>query len=268
MTLAFDHAIIYVDNLEKAMTDFGALGFSILRGGEHTEMGTHNALIIFQDRTYIELLAAMPGRTPQGFPGRTGEEGFAGFCLRSEYIADDLRPAVERGVKVSPLSSGSRTRTDGQRVEWRTATIEGLAAPFFIEDITDKELRIPVDVTASNHQNEVVGTDSLTVLVEDVSAAAQRYGSVLGELPRMIDDSAVFDIEGFTLTLRSLQDESERAYLDGRPDMPYELVLRTLDHKRAGLLNQSQAHDARIRMSSQADLRHTSYNPGGGLELE
>jgi hypothetical protein len=268
MTLAFDHAIIYVDNLEKAMTDFGALGFSILRGGEHTEMGTHNALIIFQDGRYIELLAPIPGRTPHGFPGRLGEAGFAGFCLRGDNLEGDLRPAVERGVKVSPLSAGSRTRTDGQRVEWRTATIEGLAAPFFIEDITDKELRIPVDVTASNHPNEAVSIDSLTVLVKDVSAAAQRYASVLGELPRMVDDSAVFDIEGFFLTLRSPADESERAYLEQRPDMPYELVLRTLDHKRVGLLNQSQAHTARIRMSSQANLRHTTYNPGGGLALE
>jgi hypothetical protein len=263
MTLAFDHAIIYVDNLERAMTDFGALGFSTLRGGEHTEMGTHNALIVFQDRTYIELLAPIPGRTPQGFPGRLGEKGFAGFCLRSDDLQGELRRLSDREVAVSPLKEGSRIRTDGQRVEWRTATVEGFTAPFFIEDITDKKLRIPVDVTATNHENGAVGSDSLAVLVADVGEAAQRYASILGELPQLVDDSAVFDVEGFLITLRSPADDTERAYLEGRPDMPYELVLSTLDLKRVGLLNPGQAHTARIRMSGQANLRHSTYNPGG-----
>jgi hypothetical protein len=268
VTFAFDHAIIYVEQLERAMTDFGALGFSIVRGGEHTEMGTHNALIILQDGRYIELLAAMPGRTPQGFPGRLVEEGFAGFCLRSKSMADDLRPAVERGVNVSPLRAGSRTRTDGQRIEWRTATLEDMASPFFIEDITDKRLRIPPDVTASNHENEVIGADGLTILAADVPRAAQQYAAVLGELPQFVDETAVFDIEGFTITLRAPVDDSERSYQEERSDMPYELVLRTLDHKRVGLLQPGQAHHARILLSGQANLRHARYNPAGGLELE
>jgi hypothetical protein len=268
MTITFDHAIIFVNNLERAMTDFRSLGFSVVRGGEHTEMGTHNALIVFQDRTYIELLAAVPGRTPQGFPGRLDAAGFAGFCLRSDSLENELQKAVDRGLNAVHLKEGSRTRTDGQRIEWRTGTVEGFTAPFFIEDITDKRLRIPEDVTAQNHENEVVGTDGLTVLVPDVSVAVERYADLLGELPQMVDDSAVFDIEGFFLTLRPPVDERERSYIEERPDMPYEMVLRTLDHNRVGMMNTSQAHSARIHLSGQANLRHTRYNSGGGVELE
>jgi hypothetical protein len=268
MTITFDHAIIYVNNLERGMTDFGALGFTVRRGGEHTEMGTHNALIIFQDGTYLELLAPLPGRTPQGFPGRLGDEGFAGFCLRSENLASELQPLPERGVTVPPLKAGSRTRPDGQRIEWRTATIEGMTAPFFIEDITDKRLRIPKDVTTTNHENEVVGNDSLTVLVNDLGEAAKRYANVLSELPQMVDERAVFDIEGYFLVLRQPDKDEERSYLEERPDMPYDIVLRTMDHKRVGLLNIRQSHGARIHFIGQANLRHTRYNPVGGVELE
>ena len=53
--LAFDHAVIYVPNLKRAISQFTALGFTVKLGGEHTH--THNALIIFNDRSYIELLA-------------------------------------------------------------------------------------------------------------------------------------------------------------------------------------------------------------------
>jgi hypothetical protein len=268
MTITFDHAIIFVDNLERAMTDFRSLGFSVLPGGEHTEMGTHNALIIFQDATYIELLAAVSGRTPQGFPGRIGAEGFAGFCLRSDSLENDARAIAQRGMPVTPLKEGGRTRTDGQRVEWRIAAIEDLPAPFFIEDITDKRLRIPDEVATQNHKNEVIGTDSMTVLVDDVSVAVLGYADLLGELPQMMDESAVFDIEGFIITVRSPADDQERSYLEERPAMPYELVLRTLDHKQVGMMNISQSHQARIHLSGQANLRHTRYNPGGGVELE
>jgi PAS domain-containing protein len=248
MTIQFDHVIIYVDDLERAMTDFKALGFSVLRGGEHPEMGTHNALVIFQDRTYIELLAPAPGRTQQGFPGRLGQAGYASFCLRADALADELRAAAERGVTLSPLKSGSRTRLDGQRVEWRIATIAGLDAPFFIEDVTDRRLRISTDRAANQHANGVVGSVSLTVLVSDVVLAAPRYGSILGVTPEMLDDRAGFDLGGFTLVLRLPENEEERAYLAARPELPYEIVLHTLDPSRAGLLDVSQARAARIRL--------------------
>jgi hypothetical protein len=153
-------------------------------------------------------------------------------------------------------------------VEWVIAAIEGLPAPFFIEDITDKRLRIPDEVAAQNHKNEVIGTDSLTVLVDDVSVAVLGYADLLGELPQMVDESAVFDVEGFIITLRSPADDQERSYLDERPAMPYDLVLRTLDHNQVGMMNISQAHQARIHLSGQANLRHARYNPGGGVELE
>ena len=55
MRAKFDHLVIYVSNLEEAITDFTDLGFEVSRGGAHG--ATENALIIFSNQVYIELLA-------------------------------------------------------------------------------------------------------------------------------------------------------------------------------------------------------------------
>ena len=55
----FDHAVIFVSDLEKAIADFADLGFDVVRGGSHGS--TENALIIFANQTYLELLGVKPG---------------------------------------------------------------------------------------------------------------------------------------------------------------------------------------------------------------
>ena len=54
----FDHLVIYVPNLEEAIKDFTDLGFEVRRGGSHGI--AENALIIFSNHVYIELLALVP----------------------------------------------------------------------------------------------------------------------------------------------------------------------------------------------------------------
>ena len=57
MSIAFDHAIIFVEDLATASEDYRSLGFTVLPGGTHAGGLTRNALIAFQDGTYVELLA-------------------------------------------------------------------------------------------------------------------------------------------------------------------------------------------------------------------
>ena len=49
-----------------------------------------------------------------------------------------------------------RTRPDGVRVMWRLMGACDLAAPFYIEDITERRLRIP-DGEAQSHPNGALG---------------------------------------------------------------------------------------------------------------
>ena len=56
--IQLDHLVLFVPKLERAMADFSSLGFTVIAGGQHAS--TENALIVFEDETYIELLALKP----------------------------------------------------------------------------------------------------------------------------------------------------------------------------------------------------------------
>ena len=57
MSLQLDHLVILVRDLESAIADYTALGFTVQRGGTHADGATHNALVGFADGSYLELIA-------------------------------------------------------------------------------------------------------------------------------------------------------------------------------------------------------------------
>src|SRR5439155_20766639 len=56
-SLQLDHLVIRVHDLDQAVKDFTALGFTVTLGGEHPGWGSRNALIPFADGSYLELIA-------------------------------------------------------------------------------------------------------------------------------------------------------------------------------------------------------------------
>ncbi len=266
MAFELDHIVIAVNELNKAVIDFNALGFDTVPGGQHQEWGTHNALIIFKDRTYLELLAPLPGRRQTGFPGvGGGNEGYVGYALMAESIGNAVLRLRKRGVNISDSQGGRRTRPDGMRVEWFIAAIDGGRSPFLIQDETPRTLRIPEDVKPTNHPNEVVGIASITLLVPVLDEGVQKYTAILGDMPHIEDNQATFSLEKVSLVLREPGDDEERSYLKSRPSMPYEVTLWTTDSDRRGRLNLSQAHGARMNYSVMADVKHIEYNPPQGI---
>ena len=61
-----DHVVIKVTDLDRAMADYEALGFSVVRGGEHPMWGSRNALVCFADGSYLELIAYGAGMPKEG----------------------------------------------------------------------------------------------------------------------------------------------------------------------------------------------------------
>ena len=56
MPLSIDHIVIAVADLDAAVRDYTALGFTVLPGGEHPR-GSRNALVVFADGAYLEIIA-------------------------------------------------------------------------------------------------------------------------------------------------------------------------------------------------------------------
>ena len=121
MAFSLDHVVIAVSDLDRAILDYSKLGFTVLRGGEHPHRGSINALIVFKDGSYFELI---------GFPRPVPEfrwweilqkagPGFVDFALLPSNLEADLKEARFRGFVASEVEPGGRITPSGERAEWR-----------------------------------------------------------------------------------------------------------------------------------------------------
>jgi catechol 2,3-dioxygenase-like lactoylglutathione lyase family enzyme len=198
MIRGIDHIVILVSDLAAASADYAALGFTVLPGGEHTGGATHNALVIFADDTYLELIALRQaglrralgllrtvrllgvlarGRPPleRHFLLRlAGGEGLADFALVPTSFTVAAAAARARGVALTGPIAGSRRLPDGREAAWQLGLPDTPDLPFLCADVTPRELRVPAGA-ARQHPNGVTGIAGVTVAVRDLEASTARY---------------------------------------------------------------------------------------------
>lgn len=263
-TLAFDHAIIAVADLDIATRDFLALGFTAFYGGQHADGKTHNALIVFADGGYLELLAPVNAQFMAAhdtvdlssfldFVARG--DGWAGYALLVDDIEAAAMGMLERELAVSEPVANGRKRPDGTQIGWRTVSIDNSRSPFFITDTTPRVLRVPDDPDKISHANGVTGVEGLVVAVNRLDKGVARYRAMLNQEPEPGPpvtgaETASFHLGAFTLTLAAPDafDSPLHPHLKQRGEAPFEIHLRTDQPERTGLLNLKQAHGARIEL--------------------
>lgn len=139
--VAIDHLIIGVANLEDGIAAFEkATGVSPLRGGKHPSGGTENALVSLGRGAYLEIIAPRADADPNDEFARylrtLATPTLVGWMLRAPS-ADVTRSQLQQnGFSVSEPKPGSRVTPAGEKLEWRTFSLEGMkisTAPFFIE---------------------------------------------------------------------------------------------------------------------------------------
>jgi catechol 2,3-dioxygenase-like lactoylglutathione lyase family enzyme len=176
-----DHVVIAVSDLAKAVEDYRALGFTVQRGGRHPGRTSHNALVVFEDGAYLELIAWQePGPAERWYNehARHGD-GLMDFALLPEDTARAIEEAKGRGLALTGPLDGGRVRPDGRELKWQTARQATFDLPFLCGDITPRELRVP-EGEARRHPNGATGVASLTVAVRDLDASLSRYAALLG----------------------------------------------------------------------------------------
>lgn len=216
MSIRFDHAIIAVNDLDTATANYQALGFKARYGGVHTGGTTHNALIYFADGAYLELLAPTgnapePDATVTDFSALVaGGEGLIGCAFGAENLQSAAAPMRERGLALTELRAGGRERSDGVALKWESVGIEGSLSPFFIGDVTARNLRVLDDAESTAQPNGVTGIAEVHFLKS--AALSQRYAQIFGA------EQDTYEVSG---TLIKLIDPPEGA----KPtDAPYALV--------------------------------------------
>lgn len=229
-----DHVVVLGNDLVEMVAQYEALGFTVTPGGRHTSGETHNALVCFQDGSYIELIAFIQ---PESAEGRRADllakgGGLVEFMLTSDNIEIDLHLARRAGLPYGRPVPGSRIAPGGVEVAWLDGqvTAEDSGLPHLIQDVTDRVRRVP-DGPAREHANGARGMSSLVIAVGNIEFAALRYQGLLDSDAERVGATlkvfqATYAVGPHRLILRQPIDEPSlsnhlRTYGDG----PYSLTL-------------------------------------------
>jgi len=196
---ALDHVVATVESLGSATAAFRDAGFTVLAGGRHEGLPTENALVVFADGTYLELLATREPRARaelrelRGTPGWSRHlheasaigrrflpvlaepDGTADFALRVTGLDRVAAESRRRGYAMTGPVALGRTRPDGRELAMRLLFPGERWLPFLIEDRTPLALRVPDDPAARRHANGARGLGLVTVRAPEVVAAAMGY---------------------------------------------------------------------------------------------
>jgi hypothetical protein len=135
-----DHVVIGVPDLTLGIDWFeSTTSVCPVPGGEHPELGTHNAVAGLGGGRYLELLASNPARDHES-PitewlariERPTPFGWAISCTEAPSLADTL---TSRGLSVQHLKL-HRASPQGQDLQWQVVMITHALAsllPFFID---------------------------------------------------------------------------------------------------------------------------------------
>jgi len=205
-TLALDHVILVVSDLQIATQQFSQLGFSVIPGGVHSGGLTHNALVPFPDGTYLELLSTTRSSKlkflfllkrlrllslyigdDSAINRRLTNDlasgiGMADYCMLSGDLEKEISQLLTRGAQFTDPFPGGRLRPDGQEIAWRTAVPRSLDLPFLIDDQTPRNLRLP-SVDEDFHENGILGISGLVILVSNLVESMAHYRAMLGDDP-------------------------------------------------------------------------------------
>lgn len=251
MPTRFDHAVIGVRDLDRALEQYRRLGFDAQPGGRHADGGTHNGLIRF-GLDYIELLAVYDEDAARA-KGRSvldelrGKEAvFTGYALATTSIEEEAKRFRGTEAELPQPRVMGRKRPDGQALTWRVLAPGGVswgcAWPFLIQWDTPDEERLSID-RPGTHANGVVAWRRVAVAVDDLEVARDVYQNQLGlELVKenvcsvRVARSATFALGNATIEVLAPQgDGLIKRVLAEKGEGPYALYLtvRNLEQTRA-----------------------------------
>ena len=204
--------------------------FTISPGGVHSDGCTENKLILFQDGTYIELIAFINDDPARKEGHRWGKKQFGlidfalttppnskgGDTAAAQYSAVAQRlsattPAAALGIRYLEPIAGGRKNPGGTELQWKVtfpthetqvpqgtyaSSVTG-AVPFLCHDVTPRTLRVDINnVQATTHPSAVKGIAQFSVIVppEKLESYIDLYSLILDTKPLQLFGTARFQL--------------------------------------------------------------------------
>lgn len=242
MITRFDHAVIAAANLDQAAALYTEqLGFVVYPGGQHTGLGTENAIVRFgldyleligiYDRDEVAAAGVRRASLLDFLAARPG--GMLGYCLATDDIHGLAARFRDKGLEADGPYAMKRMRPDGVLLRWQLLVPGGTAWrrpwPFFIQwEMADVE-RLQIERSGS-HANGVRGVAGVSVVVQDLAAAHRLYGEQIGLTPVAGENRAGWPIHyrvgNFTVTLLDgAGDPEAAAFLQSHGEGLYQVLL-------------------------------------------
>lgn len=198
--IGIDHAVVMVQDLDKAAETYRQLGFTISPRGTHSaHMGTGNYTIMF-DPDYMELLGVL-APTEHNAPARAyldkrgeGIERIAFTAVDSATGAEEIRARgltpigptdFERPVT---LPDGTVSAAKFRTFMWPTAEAPGGVRIFACQHKTRETVWIPV---LMNHANAAKRIRQALIATPEPAKEAAHLGRLIDREPRAERDGAV-----------------------------------------------------------------------------
>ncbi|KAF8968236.1 glyoxalase-like domain-containing protein [Flammula alnicola] len=218
-TQTLDHIVHLTPpgSVEEVSRQFRELGFKVLPGGVHAGGLTENALVVFDDGVYLELISFTHPEShyPPNSPERTQRDknpwsrkspgwidfAFLGNGSLSKSISEIINERARdqgNGDLYQPEQDGGRTRPDGRILKWLISAPpsdkRGIL-PFFCGDVTPRNLRVPSEPPSNTeHPSKAKGISFLRVLVQP-----SLFAEVSDEILSVIGDPPSSSTEGDTV---------------------------------------------------------------------
>ncbi|KAK7708430.1 hypothetical protein SLS57_009012 [Botryosphaeria dothidea] len=180
--IQLDHIVILLSHQE--LLDPPAWitsNFTLSPGGRHADGKTENKLILFQDATYIELIAFIDDDPTNKHGHWWGDKryGVIDWALTSPTVETTSRAAAdlhdwkskqENGalaeLAYAQPRRGGRRKPDGQEIAWFVTFPQGAKrglAPFWCHDITPRQQRVPAESQGLQHPCGAIGISNIAV---------------------------------------------------------------------------------------------------------
>jgi Glyoxalase-like domain len=192
-SLNVDHGAICAYDLKSLQDAFAAVNLTAPYGGAHATGGTHNALLGFDDGSYIELIALHEPGTGEGPRWNGLTDGVSRACfwaIHSDNLDADVKKLRAAKIEISDPVANGRTKPDGTILKWKAAAVPddkgGDILPFMIEDVTPHSARIQPSPSVKG--SELTGIKRIVIGVSDLEAAIDLYRRAYGlPAPRTAD---------------------------------------------------------------------------------
>lgn len=186
--LGIDHLVITVRDLDASATIWRDLGFTVSPRGTHTQLGSGNYTIVFED-DYLELLGVV-AETEHLKPTiefLKKREGIERAAFKTDDAAAGAQELRSRGLAaLGPTSFGRPVeRSDGSETDalfnvfrWPLDEAPGSVRIFACEHLTPEAVWLP---ELQKHANGAKRIDRLEILTENPLEAAQHLSRLIDQ---------------------------------------------------------------------------------------